>query len=162
LGHQWPALPLYAFPPIPLLQQVLCRIAHESREVRLIAPHWPSQPWAADLFNMSVQQPWELPVRRDLLTQAHRTVWHPHPEWCRLIASGLSDAVVATIQSARAVSTQALYTLKWRSFERWCAACQHDPINCADPVVSLKTALLLACCLIRAVFRSPGEVACAL
>src|SRR4029434_4421057 len=27
LGHQWPALRLYAFPPIPLLQQVLCRIA---------------------------------------------------------------------------------------------------------------------------------------
>src|SRR4029434_3986798 len=40
------------------------------------------------------------------------------PERCRLRASGLSDAVVATIQSARAVSTQALYTLKWRSFER--------------------------------------------
>src|SRR4029434_7307802 len=52
------------------------------------------------------------------------------PERCRLIASGLSDAVVATIQSARAVSTRALYTLKWRSFERWCAARQHDPINC--------------------------------
>ena len=30
------------------------------------------------------------------------------PERCRLIASGLSDAVVATIQSARAVSTRAL------------------------------------------------------
>src|SRR4029434_5380078 len=44
----------------------------------------------------------------------------------RLIASGLSDAVVATIQSPRAVSTRALYTLKWRSFERWCGACQTD------------------------------------
>src|SRR4029434_4746082 len=33
------------------------------------------------------------------------------PERCRLIASGLSDAVVATIQSARAVSTRALYTM---------------------------------------------------
>src|SRR4029434_2540196 len=57
------------------------------------------------------------------------------PERCRLIASGLSDAVVATIQSARAVSTQALYTLKWRSFEQWCAARQHDPINCALGVI---------------------------
>src|SRR4029434_6843884 len=34
---------------------------------------------------------------------------------CRLLASGLSDALVATIQSARAVSTRALYTLKWCS-----------------------------------------------
>src|SRR4029434_10419051 len=57
------------------------------------------------------------------------------PERCRLIASGVSDAVVASIQSARAVSTRALYTLKWRSFERWCAARQHDPINCALGVI---------------------------
>ena len=42
---------------------------------------------------------------------------------------------MATIQSARAVSTRALYTLKWRSFERWCAARQHDPINCALGVI---------------------------
>src|SRR4029434_1326727 len=64
LGHQWPDLRLYAFPPIPLLQQVLCRVADEGRELILIAPHWPNQPWAADLVNMSVQQPWELPLRR--------------------------------------------------------------------------------------------------
>ena len=104
LGHQWPDLRLYTFPPIPLLQQVLCRVADEGRELILIAPHWPNQPWAADLFNMSVQQPWELPLRRDLLTQAHRTSGvvasqSLAPERCRLIASGLSDAVVATIQS---------------------------------------------------------------
>src|SRR4029434_3713721 len=57
------------------------------------------------------------------------------PERSRLLASGLSDAVQATIQSDRAVSTRALYTLKWRSFERWCAARQHDPINCALGVI---------------------------
>src|SRR4029434_684805 len=57
------------------------------------------------------------------------------PERCRLLASGLSDAVVATIQSARAMSTRALYTLKCRSFERWCAARQHDPINCTLGVI---------------------------
>src|SRR4029434_5081792 len=56
-------------------------------------------------------------------------------ERCRLIASGLSDAVVATIQSARAVSTRALYTLKWRIFERWCSARQRDPVNCALGVI---------------------------
>src|SRR4029434_8084591 len=39
LGHQWPALRLYAFPPIPLLQQVLRRVADEGRELILIAPH---------------------------------------------------------------------------------------------------------------------------
>ena len=43
--------------------------------------------------------------------------------------------MVATIQSARAVSTLALYTLKWRSFERWGAARQRDPVNCALGVI---------------------------
>src|SRR4029434_1320053 len=57
------------------------------------------------------------------------------PERCRLIASSLSDAVVATIQSGRAGSSRALYTLKWRSLERWCAARQHNPINCALGVI---------------------------
>src|SRR4029434_6670740 len=57
------------------------------------------------------------------------------PKRCRLIVSGLSDAVVATKQSARAVSTRALYTLKWCSFERWCAARQRDPVNCALDVI---------------------------
>src|SRR4029434_10238707 len=72
--------------------QVLCRIADEGRELILIAPHWPNQPWAADLVNMSVQQPWELPLWRDLLTQAHRTVWHPYPEWWSLRAWHLRGA----------------------------------------------------------------------
>src|SRR4029434_8021699 len=34
------------FPPIPLLQQVLSRVADEGKELLLIAPHWPNQPWA--------------------------------------------------------------------------------------------------------------------
>src|SRR4029434_4121666 len=50
------------FPPIPLLQQVLCRIADEGRGLILICPNMSKQSMAADLFNMSVQQPWELPL----------------------------------------------------------------------------------------------------
>ena len=57
------------------------------------------------------------------------------PERNRLLASGLSDSVVATIQSARAVSTRSLYTLEWRRFEQWCVARERDPINCALSVI---------------------------
>ena len=74
LSHQWPSLGLYAFPPVPLLQQMLGRIADEGRELLLIAHHRPSQPWVADLISMSVQPPWELSLRRDLLSQAHGTI----------------------------------------------------------------------------------------
>ena len=89
---QWQSLRLYAFPPVPLLQQVLCNIADEGRELLLVAPHWPSQLWLADLINMSVQPPWELPLRRDLLSQARGTVWHPRPELWHLRAWHLKGA----------------------------------------------------------------------
>ena len=92
LSHQWPSLRLYAFPLVPLLQQVLCMIADEGRELLLVAPHWPSQPWLTDLNRMSVQPPWELPLRRDLLSQAHGTVWHPRPELWHLRAWHLKGA----------------------------------------------------------------------
>ena len=46
LSHQWPSLHLYAFPPVPLLQQVLCRIVDEGRELLLVAPTGPvSRGW---------------------------------------------------------------------------------------------------------------------
>src|SRR4029434_3943250 len=55
LGHQWPNMRLYAFPPVPLLQHVLSRIMDEGRELLLVAPHWPKRPWAADLNRRSMQ-----------------------------------------------------------------------------------------------------------
>lgn len=42
------------------------------------------------------------------------------PEREKLAAAGLPSNVIATIQSARAASTQGLYTHKWRAFEAWC------------------------------------------
>ncbi len=41
------------------------------------------------------------------------------PEREKLMATGLPDNVIDTIQSTRAASTQGLYTLKWRMFEAW-------------------------------------------
>ena len=92
LAHQWPDMRLYAFPPIPLLQHVLSRIMEEGRELLLVAPHWPNRPWVADLNRMSVQPSWELPLRRDLLSQAHGTIWHPQPELWQLRAWHLKGA----------------------------------------------------------------------
>ncbi len=42
------------------------------------------------------------------------------PEREKLMATGLPDNVIDTIQSTRAASTQGLYMLKWRMFEAWC------------------------------------------
>ncbi len=38
LAHEWPSLPLYAFPPIALLPQILRRVREQRHKIRLIAP----------------------------------------------------------------------------------------------------------------------------
>ncbi|XP_013877385.1 uncharacterized protein LOC106527140 [Austrofundulus limnaeus] len=48
-----------------------------------------------------------------------------------LLAKGLSPAVIATIQNARASSTRGLYSYKWQAFERWCKNRHLDPFQCA-------------------------------
>ncbi len=71
---------LYAFPPIKILPLVLCKIREERASVILIAPNWPSQPWFPDLTELLIAPPWPIPVRRDMLSQADGSVWHPNPE----------------------------------------------------------------------------------
>ena len=48
----------------------------------------------------------------------------------RLLAHGLSDNVIQTIQGARAGSTRTQYAYKWRVFGRWCQGHQVDPVTC--------------------------------
>ncbi len=38
LAHEWPSLPLYAFPPVALLPQVLRRVREQRHKLILIAP----------------------------------------------------------------------------------------------------------------------------
>lgn len=56
-------------------------------------------------------------------------------ERLRLSEAGLSTAVVATIQSSRALSTRTLYALKWRVFATWCSAKGHDPFQCSVSII---------------------------
>ncbi|XP_032363907.1 uncharacterized protein LOC116677742 [Etheostoma spectabile] len=48
-----------------------------------------------------------------------------------LNASGLSEQVIDTIQSARAASTRSLYSGKWRVFEEWCERRDTIPFQCS-------------------------------
>ena len=45
LAHVWPRCPLYAFPPVTLLPQVLERIRENGCSVLLVAPFWKNQAW---------------------------------------------------------------------------------------------------------------------
>ncbi len=79
LAHEWPSLPLYAFPPVALLPQILRRVREQRHKLILIAPLWRNQPWE-ELFQLLKVAPWPIPLRRDLLSQANRKIWHPWPE----------------------------------------------------------------------------------
>ncbi|KAJ7996341.1 hypothetical protein DPEC_G00236100 [Dallia pectoralis] len=82
----WPRSRLYAFPPVALLPGVLERIRQERVSLLLIAPYWPARVWFADLISLLVGSPLEIPIRRDLLSQAHGVILHPRPELWKLWA----------------------------------------------------------------------------
>ena len=82
LAQIWPSGPLYAFPPVSLLPQVIKRIREARHTVLLLAPYWENQAWFPDLIQLADSAPWPIPVKRDLFSQARGSIWHPHPERC--------------------------------------------------------------------------------
>ena len=80
LAHEWPQVLLYAFPPLALIPPTLARVRERGLSLILIAPYWPGKHWLADIIQLLYDQPWPLPLRRDLLSQAHGEIFHPHPE----------------------------------------------------------------------------------
>ncbi len=130
-AHPWPNVSLYAFPPIKLIPAVLCRVKVSGARLLLIAPFWPSQIWFSELTPLLYRPPWEIPIRRDLLSSAGALkvvgMAHTGP---RAVIDGLPAEVQETIASARAPATRKLYSSKWGVFESWCLTRAIDPVNC--------------------------------
>ncbi|KAI2649329.1 ORF V: Enzymatic polyprotein [Labeo rohita] len=78
-AHSWPPGPKYAFPPVSLLAQTLCKIREDEEQVLLVAPYWPTRTWFPELISLAAAPPWKIPLRRDLLSQGMGTIWHPRP-----------------------------------------------------------------------------------
>ena len=78
LAHQWPQGLLYAFPPLSLILPTLERVRTQRLSMILVAPGWGC--WRSDIVPLLCDQPWQLPLRRDLLTQAKGEIFHPRPE----------------------------------------------------------------------------------
>ncbi len=67
LAHSWPrALRKYAFPPVSLLAQTLCKLREDEEQVLLVAPHWPTRTWFPELISLATAPPWRIPLRKDL------------------------------------------------------------------------------------------------
>ncbi len=81
LAHSWPrGLRKYAFPPVSLLAQILCKVREDEEQVLLVAPYWPNRTWFPELMLLATVPPWQIPLRRDLLSQRGGTLWHPRPD----------------------------------------------------------------------------------
>ncbi len=83
-AHPWPTMRLYGFPPVKLIPAVLCRVKVSGVRLLLIAPFWPSRTWFSELIPLLYRPPWEIPIRRDLLSQLQGRIWHPQPEIWKL------------------------------------------------------------------------------
>ncbi len=69
LVHSWPrGLRKYAFPPVSLLAQTLCKVREDEERVLLVAPYWPNRTWFPELMLLATAPPWLVPLRKDLLS----------------------------------------------------------------------------------------------
>ncbi len=85
LAHSWPrGLRKYAFPPVSLLAQTLCKVREEEEQILLVAPYWPTRTWFPELMLLVTAPPWQIPLRKHLLTQRRGALWHPRPDLWKL------------------------------------------------------------------------------
>ena len=101
LSFSWQQMWVYAYPPIPLMHQVLQKVAAEPCDVILVAPAWPTQSWFPLLLQLSVDHPRALPPLRKLLKQPRRNVFHDNPQQLHLHAWRLSSQPCFTRASPR-------------------------------------------------------------
>ncbi len=146
LAHSWPQdLCKYAFPPVSLLAQTLCKLREDEKQVLLVAAAWPTRTCFSKQIILTTAPPWRIPLRNDLLSQGLGTCMAPAsrsvkpqpvaPGWDVADLSGLPPAVVETITQARAPSTWQTYALKWSLFVNWCSSRREDPRRCTIGVV---------------------------
>ncbi len=75
LAHSWPrALCKYAFPPVSLLAQTLCKVREDEEQVLLVPPFWPTRTWFPELILLATAPPWRIPLRKELLSQGLGTI----------------------------------------------------------------------------------------
>ena len=86
LAHTWPNTLLYAFPPVEMILSVLERVRQQGLSLILVAPRWLAKSWYAEIISLLAARPWQLPLRRDFLSQAGGVVTHPRPKLWRLHA----------------------------------------------------------------------------
>ena len=86
LSISWTNILGYAFPPFPIIPQVLRKARLDEARLILIAPFWPAQPWFPDLQTMSHVPPVAIPVSENMLIQPRSGIPHANPQLLNLHA----------------------------------------------------------------------------
>ncbi len=141
LAHSWPrGLRKYAFPPVSLLAQTLCKgqrgrgadpargtiLAYQDLVPRADAPRDSpsladsSEEGSTDSETGHLMAPASRPLETSCLV----------PRRDAEVLGDLPQEVVDTITSARAPSTRHAYALKWNLFVEWCSSHREDPRRC--------------------------------
>ena len=91
LLQDWSNADLYAFPPFAILRKVINKFRNSpNSRMTLIAPWWPQREWFPDLIALVVEEPRQLPLRQDLLTQPLGRALHQNLPMLHLTAWRLS------------------------------------------------------------------------
>ncbi len=135
----WPRLCLYTFPPIALLPRVLERVCQDRVLLLLIALRWPGRVWLPDLISILDGPPLELPIRRDLLSHAGVSIFHPNQN-CGNCGLGLWGGPAHRLRSLnrdcwdysplQSSLHEETLCLEVESFTSWCSDHQLDTVNC--------------------------------
>ncbi len=72
-------------------RRVLERVCHVL--LLLIAPRWPGRVWFPDIISLLDGPPPELPVRRNLPSQAGSSIFHPQPELWKTVGLASEGAL---------------------------------------------------------------------
>ena len=137
LSIPWGTLDVYAFPPVSLVNQVASKVMDQGcLRMVLIAPGWPNMPWFWDLVNLSVQIPFQLPLRKDLVTQPlngllHKNlanlnlhVWLLEPRAFRNKGSLMKWQ--QELRLLREAQPEPFISQKWTVFLKWCDSYKVD------------------------------------
>ncbi len=141
LAHSWPrGLRKYAFPPVSLLAQTLCKVREEEEQILLayqdLVPRADAPRDSPSLADSSEEGSTDSETGH-LMAPASR----PLETSCLVprrdaeVLSDLPQEVVNTITLARAPSTRHAYALKWNLFVEWCSSHTEDPRRCPIRVV---------------------------
>ena len=108
LSLDWSKMFIYAFPPLPLIRQVLMKVEKEPVLMILIDLRWSRRDWYPILLNTLVDFPVRLPGVKDLVTQQKGQLLHYNPTELQLMAWMISG--IGYLQKA---FHRKLQTLSW-------------------------------------------------